>query len=140
MRGVKIAVKADDSKEHSKVAPRSPLISSLPRLVPPPCYRSCSRVKMEGLHPTSEGVTNTISGVVGPPRGPSCPAGSQLWAVPVRPADALAAAKRVAVLGCCKLSRASNLSAASKPFCYYFEWCPPDLPCNLFSWLWQAAD
>lgn len=35
MRGVKIAVKADDSKEHSKVVPRSPLISSLPRLVPP---------------------------------------------------------------------------------------------------------
>lgn len=30
VRGVKIAVKADDSKEHSKVVPRSLLISSLP--------------------------------------------------------------------------------------------------------------
>lgn len=30
VRGVKIAVKADDSKEHSKVVPRSLLISSFP--------------------------------------------------------------------------------------------------------------
>lgn len=30
VRGVKIAVKADDSKEHSKVVPHSLLISSLP--------------------------------------------------------------------------------------------------------------
>lgn len=96
-------------------------------------------MKMEHLHPTSEGVRNAIiSGIVGPPQGPSRPTGFQLWAVP--PADALAAAKRVTVLGCWELSCAGNLSAASKPFCYYFEWCPPDLPCNLFSWLWQAAD
>lgn len=33
VRGVKIAVKADDSKEHSKVVPCSLLISSLPRLL-----------------------------------------------------------------------------------------------------------
>lgn len=33
VRGVKIAVKADDSKEHSKVVPYSLLVSSLPQLL-----------------------------------------------------------------------------------------------------------
>lgn len=33
VRGVKIAVKADDSKEHSKVEPCSPLIPPLPQLL-----------------------------------------------------------------------------------------------------------
>lgn len=86
----------------------------------------------------SEGVRNTVSEVVGPPQGPWHPTHSQLWAI--SPADGLPAAERIAVLGCCELSCTGNLSDSPKPFCYYFEWCPPDLPCNLFSWLWQAAD
>lgn len=76
VRGVKIAVKADDSKENSKVAPCSLLVLSLLWLLTPaPVLQAMFAYENGDLHP-SKSVRNTIDGVVDSPSGSLCLIGS----------------------------------------------------------------